>query len=154
MSMKLEEIKIPSARVCIIGPGGSGKSQLAFRAIHQYEKEGLFDLVIPIYFSDVTVLFFSDFLLGLAKVLNIDIREFEKLDVENRKNSIYSYLFQRKSPALLYLDNYESISYLLNYNNLEKDKKQQQSKEDAINIINFLLFGHNCHYYYDVINYL
>jgi GTPase SAR1 family protein len=131
-----EEIKIPSSRVCIVGPGGSGKSQLAFKAIHQYEKEGLFDLVIPVYFSDVTKMTFSDFLLDIAKVLDIDIREFEKLDIENRKNRIYRYLFQRKSPSLLYLDNYESISYLLNYNNSENDK--QQSKENAINISYFL----------------
>jgi len=39
----------PGSRVSIIGPGGSGKSQLAFKAIHQYEKEGIFDVVIPIY---------------------------------------------------------------------------------------------------------
>jgi predicted AAA+ superfamily ATPase len=90
-----EEIKIPSSRVCIVGPGGSGKSQLAFKAIHQYEKEGLFDLVIPVYFSDVTKMTFSDFLLDIAKVLDIDIREFEKLDIENRKNRIYRYLFQK-----------------------------------------------------------
>ena len=43
-----ESLKPPS-RVSIIGPGGSGKSQLAFKATHEYEKEGIFDLVIPVY---------------------------------------------------------------------------------------------------------
>ena len=44
-------IKSPRSRVSIVGPGGSGKSQLAFKAIHQYQKEGIFDAVIPIYFD-------------------------------------------------------------------------------------------------------
>ena len=109
------EIKIPSSRVCIVGPGGSGKSQLAFKAIHQYEKEGLFDLVIPIYFSNVASMSFSDFLLNIAKSLfDInDIQVFEKMDIESRKIKINSSLSQRKHP-LLFLDNYETVSYTLN----------------------------------------
>jgi len=53
-------------RVCIVGPGGSGKSQLAFKAIHQYEKEEIFDLVVPVYFSDVSYMSFSDFLSNIC----------------------------------------------------------------------------------------
>jgi hypothetical protein len=30
-----EKIKIPALKVCIVGPGGSGKSQLAFKASNQ-----------------------------------------------------------------------------------------------------------------------
>ena len=41
-----EKIVIPSSRVCIVGPGGYGKSQLAFKTIHEYEKEWLFDFLI------------------------------------------------------------------------------------------------------------
>ena len=38
--------------VSLIGPGGSGKTQLAFKAMRKYvEEEKLFDIVIPIYFS-------------------------------------------------------------------------------------------------------
>jgi hypothetical protein len=37
---KIKEYLKASSRVSIIGPGGSGKSQLAFKAIHEYEKEG------------------------------------------------------------------------------------------------------------------
>jgi len=44
-------IKAPGFSLSIVGPGGSGKSQLAFKAIHQFEKEGIFDVVIPIYFD-------------------------------------------------------------------------------------------------------
>jgi hypothetical protein len=61
-----EKIQVPSSRVCIVGPGGSGKSQLAFKAIHRYEEEGLFDLVVPVYFSDVAFMSFSDFLSNIA----------------------------------------------------------------------------------------
>jgi tetratricopeptide (TPR) repeat protein len=132
-----EKITIPSSRVCIVGPGGSGKSQLAFKAIHQYEKEGLFDLVIPIYFSDVAPMSFSDFLLNIAKSLFDvnDINEFEKLDIEQRKTVIYNFLSQRKKHPLIFLDSYETVSYILN------DKKQTTFAEyldDARNISYFL----------------
>ena len=43
---------LPSSIVSLIGPGGSGKTQLAFKAMRKYvEDEKLFDMVIPIYFS-------------------------------------------------------------------------------------------------------
>ena len=41
----------PGSRVSIVGPGGLGKSQLAFKALHRYKQEGIFDAVIPIYFD-------------------------------------------------------------------------------------------------------
>src|SRR5215467_1913884 len=63
---KIKEHLKPSFRVSIIGPGGSGKSQLAFKAIHEYEKEGLFDLVIPIYL-DTGLITFDQFLLKMAE---------------------------------------------------------------------------------------
>ena len=107
-----EKIQVPSQRVCIIGPGGSGKSQLAFKAIHKYEKEGLFDLVIPVYFSDVSTMTFSTFLSNIAKSL-FDVNqigEFENLEIEQQKTVIYNLLSQRKKHPLLFLDNYETIS--------------------------------------------
>jgi hypothetical protein len=40
----------PGSRVSLAGPGGSGKSQLAFKALHQYhEKDKIIDLVVPVY---------------------------------------------------------------------------------------------------------
>ncbi len=114
-----DRIRVPLSRVCIVGPGGSGKSQLAFRAIHQYEKEWLFDLVVPVYFSDVSVMSFSDFLLNIAKsFLDVNqIGEFEKLvDIEHRKTVIHNFLDQKSQP-LLFLDNYETVSYIINYKN-------------------------------------
>jgi len=131
-----EKIVIPSSRVCIVGPGGYGKSQLAFKTIHEYEKEWLFDLVVPLYFSDVAYMSFSDFLLNIDKsFLDVNqIGDFEKLDIEQRKTVIYNFLLQRKHP-LLFLDNYETVSYILN------DKKQTTFTEyldDARNISYFL----------------
>jgi hypothetical protein len=61
-------IKPPGSRVSIVGPGGSGKRQLAFKAIHQYEKEGIFDAVIPIYF-DSGLIPLSQFLSNMAELV-------------------------------------------------------------------------------------
>ena len=47
-----DKLRNPGSKVSIVGPGGSGKSQLAFKAMHEYVKEGIFDLVIPIYFDE------------------------------------------------------------------------------------------------------
>ena len=50
-------IKQPGSRVSFVGPGGSGKSQLAFKALHQYyEKDKIIDLVIPVYLSAISSL--------------------------------------------------------------------------------------------------
>ena len=35
-----KKIREPGSKASIVGPGGSGKSQLAFKAIHQYFEEG------------------------------------------------------------------------------------------------------------------
>ncbi len=130
-----EQIKIPSIKVCIVGPGGSGKSQLAFKAIHQYEKEGLFDLVVPVYFSDASKMTFSSFLLNIVKTLfDInDINEFEKLNIDDQKTIVYNFLAQKKHP-LLFLDNYETVSYIIN------DERQTATEQydEAVNISNYL----------------
>jgi hypothetical protein len=131
-----EQIKVPSSRVCIVGPGGSGKSQLAFKAIHQYEKEGLFDLVVPIYFSDVASMSFSDFLLNIANSFDVNERgKFEKMNIEQRKTEIQKFLSQRKKHALIFLDNYETVVSHILY-----DERQitTQQYEDAVNISNYL----------------
>jgi hypothetical protein len=78
--------------VSIVGPGGSGKSQLAFKAIHRYEQEGIFDVVVPIYF-DVGLIAFGEFLSIIAeKLLNPRISEFEKHDIEERKSILRNVL--------------------------------------------------------------
>jgi ABC-type glutathione transport system ATPase component len=48
-----DKLKVPASKVSIVGPGGSGKSQVAFKAINKYTKEDIFNLVIPIYFEGV-----------------------------------------------------------------------------------------------------
>ncbi len=130
-----EQIQIPALKVCIVGPGGSGKSQLAFKAIHNYEKEGLFDLVVAVYFSDVSYMSFSAFLWSVAKSF-IDVNqigEFEKLDMEGRKTVIYNFLDQKKNP-LIFLDNYETVSNIIN------DERQTATEQynEAVNISNYL----------------
>jgi len=137
-----EQIKVPASKVCIVGPGGSGKSQLAFKAIHQYEKEGIFDLVVPVYFSDVSSMSFSDFLSNIAKSL-FDInymQVFEKLDIEGRKKSIQNFLSQRRKHPLLFLDNYETISYIINdkIKNTNTTAATVEQYDQSINIGNFI----------------
>ena len=80
-------IKSPGSRVSIIGQPGSGKSQLAFRAIHQYEKEGVFDLVIASYFY-LNLMPLSLFLSNMAQVMGIPVEEFDKNDIEERKKIV------------------------------------------------------------------
>ena len=130
----IKELLTPGCRISIIGPGGSGKSQLAFKAMHQYyEKDNVVDLVIPVYFADVGLMSVEQFLFKIAEGLNVNLQEFEKLDTGGRRQAIYISLNQRKHP-LLYLDNYETVSYVLN----------DQSKEplqDAADISDFLNNG-------------
>ena len=38
-----DKLRNPGSKVSIVGPGGSGKSQLAFKAMHEYTKEGIFE---------------------------------------------------------------------------------------------------------------
>jgi hypothetical protein len=79
-------IKPPCSRVSIVGPGGSGKSQLAFKGIHQYEKEKIFDVVIPIYF-DSGLKPLSEFLSNIAEYIGIPVNEFDKYaNIEDRKS--------------------------------------------------------------------
>ena len=99
----------PSSRVSIIGPGGSGKSQLAFKAIHEYEKEGIFDLVIPIYL-DAGVIAFDEFLLKIATKLGMPHSQFEKYDIDERKDMI-TYMLSKKGNPLILVDNFETLLY-------------------------------------------
>jgi hypothetical protein len=114
------------SRVSIVGAGGEGKTQLAYKAMHQYINEGKFDVVIPVYFSKGLIPF-GTFLSKLAEGLG---KEFLVEFVEAQRQIIRSELSKRQNP-LLYLDNYETISYDIN----NKDKKPP---EDAIKINYFL----------------
>ncbi len=114
--------------VSIIGPGGSGKTQLAYKAMHTYTKkdEKLFDIIIPIYFSK-GVPSFLDFLTNIAQNLKIKPEEFDSLTIEEKKNILYSTLSDINNP-LLFLDNYETIS----------DNKDMSKKDFAMDISFFL----------------
>lgn len=48
-----DKLKVPASKVSIVGPGGYGKSQVAFKAINKYTKEHIFNLLIPIDFEVV-----------------------------------------------------------------------------------------------------
>jgi tetratricopeptide (TPR) repeat protein len=117
-------------RVSIVGPGGSGKSQLAFKAIHQYEKDGMFDVVIPIYF-DSGLKPLSQFLSNMAEHIGIPVNEFDKYEIEKRKSAIRSILVE-KPHSLVFLDNYETVSSELN----DQSKQPSQSAVDISNFLN------------------
>jgi tetratricopeptide (TPR) repeat protein len=103
----------PGSKVSLVGVGGSGKSQLAFKAIRKYVQDGLFDLAIPIYF-DVGIIQFEKFLSDFAEKTGLKVDEFEKItSIEDLKGTIRNLLSKRKHP-LIYLDNFETISQVVN----------------------------------------
>ena len=130
----IKEKLTPGSTVSIIGPGGSGKTQLAFKAIKEYVKEKIFDFVCPLYFFG-SIPSFSSFLIQIAERLELSITEFEKEnDVNKRKRIIIRSLKNKKNP-LIYLDNYETIS--LDINKQRFDKKHKPSP-DSFQIEYFL----------------
>ena len=140
----------PGSRLSIVGPGGSGKTQLAFKSLHQYyENDKFIDLVIPVYFSatmssamvnvnDTTI---SSHSISFRKFLN-DIgfylirtshlqrteQEFNQLFIDACRIQIYEALAKIKHP-ILYCDNFETLSFYI-----EENTKDQ----DAKSIVNFL----------------
>ena len=131
-----EYFTTPGSIISIVGPGGSGKSQLAFKAIRQYyEREGIFDLVIPIYF-DIDLITPEEFLSKIAEKTipdSIEINEFGKLGIEERKDVIRSALSEKTHP-LIFVDNFETVSYIIN----DVKPKEQYQLEYARQIKNFL----------------
>jgi hypothetical protein len=124
---KIKEYLKPSSRISIIGPGGSGKSQLAFKAVHEYEKERIFDLVIPIYL-DAGMITFDQFLLRIADKLGIPQSQFEKYDVDGRKNTITNALSDKNNPLIL-VDNFETILYAIPSSVTDYDKEYNGSTD-------------------------
>lgn len=124
---KIKEYLKPSSRISIIGPGGSGKSQLAFKAVHEYEKEGIFDLVILIYL-DAGMITFDQFLLRIADKLGIPQSQFEKYDVDGRKNTITNALSDKNNPLTL-VDNFETILYAIPSSVTDYDKEYNGSTD-------------------------
>jgi tetratricopeptide (TPR) repeat protein len=128
----IKEYLKPSSRVSIIGPGGSGKSQLAFKAIHEYEKAGLFNLVIPIYL-DAGMITFDQFLLRIADKLGIPQNQFEKYDIDERKNTITNALSGKNNPLIL-VDNFETILYAIPSSVTDYDKEYNDSTDTATSL--------------------
>lgn len=129
---KIKEKFNKSKIVSIIGIGGTGKTQLAYKALHKYQEEGLFDIVIPIYFGK-GIPSFSGFLTDIAQKLEIPIQEFDKHNLDNKKVITYNELKKRKNP-LLYLDNYEAISEKIN------KRKNDKTYEIPDNVRSIYLF--------------
>jgi tetratricopeptide (TPR) repeat protein len=125
---KIKQYLKPSSTVSIIGPGGSGKSQLAFKAIHEYEKEGIFDLVIPIYLDRMIT--FDQFLIKMADKLGISQTDFQKYDVDERKGIITNALSDRNKPLIL-VDNFETILYAIPTSVTDYDKEYNGSTDIA-----------------------
>ena len=131
-------LQTPGARVSIVGVGGSGKSQLAFKALHQYyEKDKFIDLVIPVYFSanlssnmiidnDGTHnssigisfrKFLNDigFFLIRTNFLKVKEQEFDQLSIEICGRYIYEVLAKIKH-TVIYCDNFETLSNYIQEN--------------------------------------
>jgi tetratricopeptide (TPR) repeat protein len=96
--------------VSITGEGGIGKTELAYKAMHN--SEHIFDLIIPVYFEPL--LTFDSFILEMARRLNISLDEFEKKGIEERIDEIINTLGQGEfKHPLIYADNYETIAGVL-----------------------------------------
>jgi hypothetical protein len=79
---------------------------------------------------------FSSFLSKIAESLRISITEFEKeTDIEKRKQIIRSMLRTKKHHPLLYLDDYETVSFDLNK---QKVEKRHKPSADMLQIAHFL----------------
>ena len=151
-----QKITNPGFRVSIVGPGGSGKSQLAFKALHQYDEEDkIIDLVVCVFLSDylslekktdgtATVItnitlrkFLNDIGLYLInhKILSSTQQQFEELDIPICKETIRSVFSQWRHPVP-YLDNFETIS-------LSEDEKKINTEtiREIIDIFDFLNNG-------------
>jgi tetratricopeptide (TPR) repeat protein len=116
--------------VSVTGQGGIGKSQLAFKAMHECYAE--FEEIIPIYFE--SKLTFDKFLLSIAwelETLEVSIQEFERYGNDKKRQVIFDTLMNHSS-VLIYADNYESISGLV------KKNDGSHLAEEAVKINSFL----------------
>jgi len=87
----------------------------------------MFDLIVPIYFE--YHLTFASFLLWMAKKLGLQTAKFEQTEINERREFVMNSLGLYKH-ALLFVDNYETISGSLMNDNSPSD--------DAIKINSFL----------------
>jgi NB-ARC domain len=124
--------------VSITGEGGIGKSELAYKAMH--ECEDMFDLIVPVYFE--SILTFDSFLLEIAKSLNLPIDEFEKKGLEERRQLIIDTLGQGEfRHPLIFADNYESVARVLTIDDSSvatSTKEEEEEKYNARKINAFL----------------
>ena len=95
------------------------------------QKKASLNLVIPIYFDEGLVSF-DKFLLKMAEIMELKADEFENnTTIEQRKGIIRNLLRNKKHP-LIYLDNFETVSLILNQGT------SHEEKQTAMQITNFL----------------
>jgi tetratricopeptide (TPR) repeat protein len=119
-----------NVRVSIVGEGGIGKSALAFEVIDRCTHA--FNIIIDINFE--SRLTFDSFLLEMARKMNIPLNEFEKIDNKKQKEEVIKYKLADKKyrRALVYADNYETISDAVNSNT------DNAYRADAVEINGFM----------------
>lgn len=116
---------------------------MTFKAIRRYvEEEGLFDLVIPIYFNS-GILPFEKFLLDVADKMGLNIEHFgSNISIEERKDIIRRIFSDKKHP-LVYLDNFETVSLILNDTNLRQQCGLMSRCRRHTNFLNDVIPGKN-----------
>ncbi|TFK37279.1 hypothetical protein BDQ12DRAFT_724427, partial [Crucibulum laeve] len=89
-----------TARICILGPGGIGKTSLALSILHDHNIVDIFDT--RRYFISCDAAITTDGLISIvAKYFNVE-------EKSKQSNAIIRYLNRSKEPALMVLDNFET----------------------------------------------
>ncbi|TFK37285.1 hypothetical protein BDQ12DRAFT_753359 [Crucibulum laeve] len=105
--------KNTAARICILGPGGIGKTSLGLSVLHDHNIVDIFDT--RRYFISCDAAITTDGLISIvAKYFNLE----EKI---KQLNAIIRYLNRSKQPALIIFDNFETPWEILEHRSKVED---------------------------------